>query len=77
MEYHPKLVKAGTVIIYDQSIRHYGMANNGDLKRRYILDLSYNIGNVKNNYTGTYPELASEHIRKYREAYQNLNLVFV
>lgn len=76
IRYHPKLVKAGTVTIYDQSMKHNGMANNGDLKRRYILDLSYNIGNVKNNYTSSYPEVATEHIRKYRESYQNLNLVF-
>ena len=76
IRYHPKLVKAGTVTIYDQSMMHNGMANNGELKRRYILDLSYNIGNVRNNYTNTYPDLASEHIQKYREAYQNLNLVF-
>ena len=74
--FHPNLVKAGTVTIYDQSMRHNGMANKGDLKRRYILDLSYNIGNVKNNYTSSYPGLATEHIRKYRESYQNLNLAF-
>jgi len=76
VRYHPALVKAGAVTIYDQSMRHNGMANNGELKRRYILDLSYNIGNVRNNYTHSYPDLATEHIVKYRESYKNLNLVF-
>ena len=62
--------------IYDQSMRHNGLANKGELKRRYILDLSYNVGNVKNNYTHSYPDIAVKHIKKYRESYKNLNLVF-
>ena len=72
--YHPKLVKAGTITIYDQSLNHGGMANNNeDLKRRYILDLSYNIGNVYNDYESDYPKVAKEHIGRYREKYRNLN----
>jgi len=47
---HPKLIKAGTVTIYDQSMRHNGGENNGELKLQYILDLSYNIRNDRNNY---------------------------
>ena len=75
VRYNPKLLKAGTVTIYDQSLEHCGMANkNRNLKRRYILDLSYKIGNVLNEYGSNYPKLAQEHVRRYREKYGNLNI---
>merc|ERR1711862_740524 len=75
IRYHPKLVKAGTVTIYDQSMRHNGMANNGKLKRRYILDLSYNIEHVLNKYTENFSELATQHVSKVRKTFENLNAI--
>lgn len=68
LHFQPETVDAGTFVIYDQALEHHGMMNLGD-DTRYILDISYIVGEIDDEYIQNFSPVAGEAVMEIRSTF--------
>jgi Phytanoyl-CoA dioxygenase (PhyH) len=69
LHFQPDFVDSGTFVIYDQALQHQGMDNRGN-DTRFILDISYLVGMVDEDYIENFAPIAREEVMKFRNGFQ-------
>lgn len=69
LHFQPDFVDSGTLVIYDQALKHQGMDNRGT-DTRFILDISYVVGTIDEDYIENFAPIAREEIMKFRNGFQ-------